>query len=131
MTQSFPIPPVQIIRQTWITRDDLNANRDLIFVFGDNAAREGQRGLARQMRGAPNAHAISIAWGPHEPFSLATSEAAIVRMEEDLTTLCLRHSGTIVWPLSGIVPDFQSMPEALRLHLSRRARALFQLSDPV
>ena len=43
-------------RQTWITRDDLRANRDLIYVFGDNVERAGRRGLAREMRGEPNAH---------------------------------------------------------------------------
>ena len=83
------------------------------------------------MRGAPNAHAVSIAWGPHQPFSLATSEAAIMRIEEDLAALSLRHNGVVVWPLNGIIPEFQSMPEELRQHLSRYARTLFDLSDPV
>jgi hypothetical protein len=131
MKQSTPKHPRLVIRQTWITREDLQANRDIVFVFGDNAAHEGQRGLARQMRNECNSHSISIAWGAHEPFSLGTSEAAIVRMEEDFSALSRRHSGTIVWPLTGIVPEFQSMPEELRAHLRRLARTTLGLSDPV
>ena len=50
--------PFRIRRQTWITRADLKANRDLIYVYGDNVKRDGRRGLAREMRGEPNAHAI-------------------------------------------------------------------------
>lgn len=119
------------IRQTWITRDDLRANRDLVYVFGDNAAREGQRGLARQMRGEPNAHAISISWGPHEPFSLITSEAAIARIEQDVAALAARQTTLIVWPLFGIIPEFQSIPEELRLYLRRIVHQKFSLSDPV
>ena len=63
--------PFDVVRQTWIIRDDLRANQGIIYVYGDNAAREGQRGLARQMRHEPNAHAISVSWGPFEPFNIA------------------------------------------------------------
>lgn len=111
--------PFQIIRQTWITREDLRANPDIVFVYGDNAARDGQRGLARQMRHEPNSHAISISWAPYESFSLLTFEPAAALIVDDLCALVDRQPRLIVWPLTGLVPDFQSMPDELRLHLRR------------
>lgn len=121
----------QVIRQTWITRDDLRANRDIIYVFGDNVAREGVRGLARQMRNEPNAHAISVSWAPHEPFSLISSEAAIAKIGDDLSALQNRQARLLVWPLPGIIPEFQTMPEELRLYLRQEVRKRFGLNDPV
>lgn len=120
-----------VIRQTWITREDLRANRNVTYVFGDDVAHKEHRGLARHMRNEPNAHAISIGWAPHEPFSLTTSEAAIARMDADLDALVARASTIIVWPLSGLVPEFQSMPEELRLYLRSKVHKLFNLADPI
>lgn len=121
----------RVIWQTWITREDLRANRDLVYVFGDNAAREGKRGLAREMRNEPNAHAISVSWGPFEPFSLITSEAAIARIERDLVELVERRPEIIVWPRQGIIPEFQSMPEELRLHLRQEVRLRVGINTPL
>lgn len=122
MASSNQTLPIKVIKQSWITREDLRANPDIVYVYGDNAAREGLRGLARQMRHEPNAHAVSISWGPFEPFSLATSEAALARIEEDLIALMERQPNIIIWPLAGIVPDFVSMPTELRLHLRQEIR---------
>ena len=123
--------PFRVIKQAWIVREDLRANPDVIYVYGDNVAREGQRGLARQMRHEPNAHAVSVCWAPFEPFSLATSEAAIVRMEEDLVALIERQPSLIIWPLEGVVPEFQSMPDELRLHLRREVRVRLGIDTPI
>jgi hypothetical protein len=123
--------PFRVIKQAWIVREDLRANPDAVYVYGDNAAREGQRGLARQMRHEPNAHAVSISWGPFEPFSLSTSEAAIARIEEDLAALVDREPTLIVWPLEGVVPEFQSMPNELRLHLRREVRVRLGIDTPI
>lgn len=123
--------PFQVIKQTWITREDLKANRDIVYVFGDNVARDGQRGLARQMRHEPNAHAISISWGPFEPFSLLTLEAAIAQIDSDFSALLDRQPRLIVWPLIGIVPEFQSMPDELRLHLRHEVGVRLGIDTPI
>ncbi|MEL7539258.1 MAG: hypothetical protein AAGJ51_00010 [Pseudomonadota bacterium] len=123
--------PFRVIKQSWIIREDLKANPDIIYVFGDNAAREGQRGLARQMRHEPNAHAVSVSWGPFEPFSLSTSEAAVARIEGDLIALLERQPTVIIWPLAGIVPEFQSMPAELRLHLRREVQVRLGIDTPI
>lgn len=123
--------PFEIIQQTWITREDLRANPDIIYVYGDNAAREGQRGLARQMRHEPNAHAVSISWGPFESFSLLTFEAAAEKIEGDLLALLDRQPRLIVWPLAGLVPDFQSMPEELKRVLRQKTQLHLGIESPI
>ena len=119
------------MQQTWITREDLRANPDIIYVYGDNAAREGQRGLARQMRHEPNAHAVSVSWGPFEAFSLLTFEAAAALIEEDLAALIDRQPRLIVLPLTGLVPEFQSMPDELRLHLRQNVMHQLGIETPI
>ena len=120
-----------VVRQTWITREDVRANPEIIYVYGDNAAREGQRGLARQMRHEPNSHPISISWGPFEPFSLLTFERAASLIDKDLVALIDRQPRMIVWPIAGLVPDFQTMPEELRLHLKQKVRFRLGIETPV
>ncbi|MCR9270652.1 MAG: hypothetical protein NXH72_11730 [Hyphomonadaceae bacterium] len=131
MAHSISITSHRIIRQTWITRDDLRANRGLVYVYGDNAARDGRRGLARQMRGEPNAHPVSISWGPHEPFTHATAHKAFSTIATDLDALISREPAIIVWPLPGLVPEFQSMPDEIRAEFRQIVRQRFQISDPV
>jgi len=121
----------RIRRQTWITRDDLKANRDLVYVYGDNVKREGRRGLAREMRGEPNAHAISVSWGPFDPFLRETMDEAKAEIDRDLTELVAREPHCIIWPMAGIVPDFLTMPDELLSYLRQQSCALLNLTDPV
>lgn len=121
----------RIRRQTWITRDDLKANRDLVYVYGDNVKRDGRRGLAREMRGEPNAHAISVSWGPFDPFLPETLEEAKLEIDRDLIALAERGAACIIWPMAGIVPDFLTMPEDLYQYLRLQARRRLNVTDPV
>ena len=123
--------PLRVRRQTWITRDDLKANRDIVYVYGDNVRREGRRGLARDMRGEPNAHAISVSWGPFDPFLLETLEEAKQEIDRDLMALAARDAHCVIWPMAGIVPDFLTMPDDLYRYLRQRARVLLAVKDPV
>lgn len=47
-----------IIKQKWIKREDLQANPNVIYLFGDNELRIGFGGQAKEMRGEPNAVGI-------------------------------------------------------------------------
>ena len=131
MALHSPRETVHILRQTWTTRDDVRANRGVVFVYGDNVAREGQRGLARQMRGEPNAHPISISWAPFSPFTHATAENAKVQIKQDLEALQARQPELIVWPLGGLIPEFQTLPNEIHQYLRSEAKRLFSLADPI
>ena len=48
-----------VIRQKHIYRADIQANRNLLYIFGDNLARIGFGGQAREMRGEPNSFGIA------------------------------------------------------------------------
>ncbi len=122
---------LRVRRQTWITRNDLRANPDWVYVYGDNVKRDGRRGLAREMRGEPNAHAVSVSWGPFDPFNQSTLDDAKAEIERDLQALAERNSEHIIWPMMGIVPDFLTMPEELYKYLRQRARSLLGVADPV
>lgn len=48
-----------IFRQYRIYRQDLQANPNILYIFGDNLDREGMGGQAKEMRGEPNAFGIA------------------------------------------------------------------------
>ena len=50
--------------QKFITREDLFANSDAVYVFGDNMTRTGLGGQARQMRYEPNSIGVPTKWRP-------------------------------------------------------------------
>ena len=54
----------RIERMQFITRDYVRANRDKIFIFGDNLQRRGYGGQAYAMRGEPNAIGIPTKKSP-------------------------------------------------------------------
>lgn len=49
---------MKVIKQKFIYRQDLIANRDVFYLFGDNLMRDGFGGQAKEMRGEPNAIGI-------------------------------------------------------------------------
>lgn len=97
-----------IAYQRVILRDHLRANPTNLYVFGDNAKREGLRGQAEAMRGEPNAVGVATKWRP------AAAEDAFFTDADYLeaTTLILadlqpvyRHllnQGTVIWPMDNI-----------------------------
>ena len=48
-----------VIFMSSITREFVRNHPDFIFVFGDNLAKKGLGGQAREMRGEPNAVGIA------------------------------------------------------------------------
>lgn len=91
-----------------ITRAMLRAEPDTLFVFGDNLARRGLGGQAKEMRGEPNAIGIPTKRAPgmcdgdfmrDEDFDTFRHEAAgslsVLRVH-------LEGGGSVVWPADGI-----------------------------
>mgnify|MGYP000898455653 CR=1 FL=1 len=65
----------KIERMRVISREFVRANRDKLFLFGDNADRRGFGGQARAMRGEPNAMGIPTKKSPsYEDAAFFTDE---------------------------------------------------------
>lgn len=89
----------------FITREMLQAEPDVLFVFGDNFERRGLGGQAKAMRGEPNSVGIPT---KRAPTMMARGFLKnqdflewISRSEVDVLRL-LHHKGKIVWPKAGI-----------------------------
>jgi hypothetical protein len=96
-----------------ITRDDLRAEPDKIFVFGDNMARFGLGGQAASMRGEPNAIGVATLYAPGN-FYRDGDPAALKAVMDDLMILplLLRQGKTIVVPSAGIGTGLARLPQS-------------------
>jgi len=93
-----------LIRKRWITREFVRANPSVLFVFGDNLARVGFGGQARECRGEPNAVGLPTKRSPHEYLrdsDWKQIEAATSR-DRDRLIAAIVDGKTVVWPEAGI-----------------------------
>lgn len=95
-----------LILQYRIHRQDLRANPDVLYVFGDNSRRIGNGGQAGEMRGEPNAVGIATLYGPGSYF-VEDPQAVIAQnriLDEDFKrpTEHVKKGGILVWPFDGI-----------------------------
>lgn len=108
-----------IIRQKRIVRSDLRNNPSLLYVFGDNVARVGYGGQAKEMRGEPNAFGIATLLSPGRPFldnldgAARDGRRALLDDTRELHQTMNRWAG-IVWPADGIGTGLADMPPRLR-----------------
>lgn len=108
-------------RQKWITREDLRANPDKYFVFGDNVQRAGFAGQAKEMRGEPNAIGVVTKWAPSMDPKAFFDDTAACRMlvERDLLVVqqALDRGRTVIVPADGIGTGLSRLPRhAPKLH---------------
>jgi hypothetical protein len=64
----------RLIRLQRITREMIRADRENVFVFGDNMARRGLGGQAGAMRGEPNSIGVPTKWAPERTASAYFSD---------------------------------------------------------
>ncbi|MBB4657523.1 hypothetical protein [Parvularcula dongshanensis] len=113
-----------ILVQKRIYRADLRANRHVWYVFGDNEARTGKGGQAREMRDEPNAIGIATKRTPSRADDAYWSDKDYSRnvacLEHDFRSVAaaLRRGELVVWPLDGIGTD--------RADLANRAPRTFE-----
>jgi hypothetical protein len=106
-----------IIKQKWITREDLQAHPDWLYLFGDNEERRGKGGQAIAMRGEPSAVGIRVKRRPRlkdADFWTDETFAENCRMiDEDLAPVrkTLAEGGTIVLPEDGIGTGLAQLAE--------------------
>lgn len=91
-------------RRKFVTREMLRASPETLFVFGDNLARWGMGGQAKEMRGEDNAVGLPTKRTPYEFMKdddLPTVQAVV---KDDIAKLRrhLRGGGTVIWPTAGI-----------------------------
>jgi len=97
-----------VVKQKWITRDDLKRNPDHLFAFGDNMARRGLGGQAKEMRGEPNAVGVPTKWEPTMYPSGFFSEADLEKVKPSIDKAFeqlrahLARGGTVVLPRDGL-----------------------------
>lgn len=125
--------PVQLMNR--YTRAELRANPDKLFVFGDNAARRGHGGQAKEARGEPNAVGIRTKKAPTyaETDFLTDAEyplnvTAILDDFQPVFT-ALRDGKTVVWPADGIGTGIAQLPTRAPHTLRFISSVIAALSD--
>ena len=127
-----------IIRQKMIYRDDLRANRNVLYIFGDNEARVGLGGQAAEMRDEPNAIGVCTKHDPgRHPYSYYSDhhyDENMVQIDKDLEIvwLHLMKGGVVVFPYAGIGTDRAEMPIRAPItyeKLSQRIKDMFDQFD--
>ena len=83
---------------------------DTLFVFGDNLARWGFGGQAKEMRGAPNAVGIPTKVSPSIFLNEKDLSFWLKGAFPDMARL-INHVGPIVWPSSGIGTGLANLSE--------------------
>jgi len=125
-----------IIYQKKILRDDLRTNRNVLYVFGDNAKRRGMGGQAKEMRGEPNAVGIRTKYAPSNETSAffredpASTHEQCDMIDEDMLSLRphLLRGGLVVWPTDGIgtgLADMQYKAPSTWEHMDRKFTELW------
>ncbi len=128
-------PPGRIRRAARITREMVRAEPGALFVFGDNMARAGYGGQAREMRGEPNAVGVPTKWRPERNsgayFTNAAWQSPDVRYAITWAFNRMRHAldagRDVVIPADGIGTGLAELPaRAPELH-ARIERAIARL----
>lgn len=107
--------PIQY--QDWINREDVQANPEWYYVFGDNLQRVGLGGQAKAMRGEPNAIGVATKRRPDNDlqsfFYERDKEDVIAIVERDIQKIetVLKKGATVVIPSDGLGTGLSRLPE--------------------
>jgi hypothetical protein len=106
-----------VIKQKRIYRDDLRANPDVLYLFGDNNDRVGLGGQAAEMRYEPNAVGVRTKWSPgvnpYDFFNDRDFWKTRDMFEQDLQRARdrLQEGGVVVIPLDGLGTGLSELPK--------------------
>lgn len=91
-------------RREWITKQMLRSEPDTLFVFGDNLARFGRGGQAKEMRGEPNTIGLPTKRSPYQYLTDSDINRIRVATHDDINLLKwqLESGKIVVWPAAGI-----------------------------
>lgn len=110
--------------QKMIYREDLRANPNTVYVFGDNTLRMGYGGQAKEMRGEPNAVGVCTKWAPgmndRDFFDDINFQQIQKIILDDLIVIhshMVNAKRLIVMPLDGLGTGLSQLPtRAPRVH---------------
>lgn len=108
-----------IIKQHRIYRQDLQANPEVLYIFGDNLQRRGYGGQAKEMRGEPNSIGIAtkrrMEYGTPDCYFHDSEKGAMGILVEEFMETCRRiHNAkpkAVIIPLDGIGTGLARLPE--------------------
>lgn len=125
-----------VIFQKIIKREDARRNLPVLYAFGDNVARVGLAGQARELRGEKNAVGIRTKYTPSEYYVEAAAEIIAQNRMIDLDMARLfeqvQRGGVVVWPTCGIGTGHARLPfcaPSTFEHLRRKLDALLEVAD--
>jgi hypothetical protein len=93
----------QIERRQFITREYVRANRDKLFLFGDNLERRGFGGQAAAMRGEPNAIGIPTKKSPNNSAEAFFSDNEFEQNQASIDAAFAEISRSVKDPIRPIV----------------------------
>ena len=99
------------------TREEIRANRNQVYVFGDNFARRGFGGQAREARHEPNTIGIPTKRAPTYADDAYLTDAdfqewlEVAHSDFDSIRRALRDGRTIVLPVAGLGTGLAQLPE--------------------
>ena len=82
----------RIVKMRWISREFVRANRDRIFLFGDNLVGQGFGGQAAAMRGEPNCVGI-----PTKKFPSGRDDAFFTDLEFEQNKAAIDHAFEVLF----------------------------------
>ena len=95
----------RVVRMKRISREFVRANRDRIFLFGDNLAGKGFGGQAAAMRGEPNCVGI-----PTKKFPSSRHGAFFTDLEFDQNKAAIDHSFELLASISSTTDQVIVIP---------------------
>lgn len=104
-----------LIIQSHISRSDLQNNRSVLYLFGDNHCRVGYGGQAKEMRGEINGIGIRTKWRPgysvKDFFNDKDRDKVISMWEDDFSEPIDHHraGGVVVIPSAGLGTGYSQM----------------------
>ena len=122
-----------LIYQHRIYRKDLQANPNVLYLFGDNLVRKGLGGQAGEMRGEPNAVGIATKYYPDMSSTSffddtdIDSYKSMWELEFTRPTTQLLRGGIVVMPLDGLGTGLSELPTRAPLSFEYLVNKIKQL----
>lgn len=115
--------PRLIVQTEWFTKEDIQANPDKIYVFGDNEQRQGTGGQAKACRGEPNIIGIRTKRYPGTNANAYWTDETFIEnkkmVDEDFrkVQLAILMGNTVVFPADGFGTGLANLKENAPLTL--------------